>query len=96
MSLKSIIAKPYARAVTKAVMARAMDPVNTQAALLRELIRFGGDTTFGREHRLHAVRDHAELVQAVPLRDYEAFKPYIERIGFGEEDVLWPGKPLYF
>lgn len=96
MSLKSIIAKPYARAVTKAVMQRAMDPVNTQAAVLRELIRFGGDTTFGREHRLHAVRDHDELVQAVPLRDYEGFKPYIERIGFGEEDVLWPGTPLYF
>ncbi|HPF89729.1 MAG TPA: GH3 auxin-responsive promoter family protein, partial [Flavobacteriales bacterium] len=96
MSLKSIIAKPYARAVTRAVLKRAMDPVNTQAAVLRELIRFGGDTSFGREHRLHAVRDHAELVQAVPLRDYEGFKPYIERISFGEEDVLWPGRPLYF
>ncbi|MCB0766902.1 MAG: GH3 auxin-responsive promoter family protein, partial [Flavobacteriales bacterium] len=96
MSLRSIIAKPYAGAVTRAVMKRAMDPVNTQAAVLRELMRFGGDTSFGLEHRLHAVRDHAELVQAVPLRDYEGFKPYIERIGFGEEDVLWPGKPLYF
>lgn len=95
MSLKSAIAKPYAKAVTNAVMERALDPVATQATVLKELVRFGGDTTFGKEHRIHAVQDHAELVQAIPLRDYEGFKPYIERIKFGEEDVLWPGKPLY-
>lgn len=95
MSLKTTIAKPYARYVTEAVMRRALDPVATQATVLKELIRFGGDTSFGREHRIHAVVDHAGLVQAVPLRDYEGFKPYIDRIKFGEEDVLWPGKPLY-
>ena len=95
MSLKSAIAKPYAQAVTKAVMKRAMDPEATQAAVLKELVRFGGDTSFGRQHRIHSVQSHADLVQAVPLRDYEGFKPYIDRLKFGEEDVLWPGKPLY-
>lgn len=96
MSLKSAIAKPYARFVTNAVMRRAMDPVATQQAVLKQLVRFGGDTTFGREHRIHEVRDHQGLVQAVPLRDYEGFRPYMDRILFGEDDVLWPGKPLYF
>jgi hypothetical protein len=95
MSLKSAIAKPYARRVTDAVMRRALDPVSTQLAVLKELVRFGGDTSFGLQHKIHAVKDHAGLVQAVPLRDYEGFKPYIERIMFGEPDVLWPGKPLY-
>ncbi|MEZ4757872.1 MAG: GH3 auxin-responsive promoter family protein [Flavobacteriales bacterium] len=96
MSLKSAIAKPYARYVTDAVMRRALDPVATQQAVLAELVRFGGDTAFGREHRIHEVRGHADLVQAVPLRDYEGFKPYVDRILFGEDDVLWPGRPLYF
>ncbi|MBP7450654.1 MAG: GH3 auxin-responsive promoter family protein, partial [Flavobacteriales bacterium] len=96
MSLKSAIAKPYARYVTDAVMRRALDPVATQQALLTRLVRFGGDTAFGREHRLHDVRGHTDLVQAVPLRDYEGFKPYVDRVLFGEDDVLWPGKPLYF
>ena len=95
MSLKSAIAKPYARRVTHAVMRRAMEPAATQQAVLRELVRFGGDTHFGREHRIHDVRDHAGLLQAVPLRDYEGFRPYVERVLFGEEDVLWPGRPLY-
>ena len=73
MSLRSIIAKPYAGAVTRAVMKRAMDPVNTQAAVLRELMRFGGDTSFGLEHRLHAVRDHAELVNFQRMTLMESF-----------------------
>ena len=25
-----------------------------------------------------------------------ALKPYVERVVAGDEDVLWPGKPLYF
>ena len=95
MSLKSSFAKPYARLVTKGVMRRAMDPVVTQRAVLAQLVEFGGSTAFGREHRLHEVRDHASLVQAVPLRDYEGSRPYIDRVVAGEKDVLWPGRPLY-
>jgi hypothetical protein len=95
MSLKSAIAKPYARMVTRAVMRRALDPVATQLGVLRQLVELGGATAFGREHRLHQVHDHAGLVQAVPLRDYEGFKPWIERIIGGEKDVLWPGQPMY-
>ncbi|MBK9274994.1 MAG: GH3 auxin-responsive promoter family protein [Flavobacteriales bacterium] len=95
MSLKSAIAKPYARLVTNAVMRRAMDPVATQLGVLRQLVELGGATTFGRDHKLHQVHDHAGLVQAVPLRDYEGFRPYIDRIVAGDKDVLWPGLPLY-
>ncbi|MBP6389669.1 MAG: GH3 auxin-responsive promoter family protein [Flavobacteriales bacterium] len=95
MSFKSLLAKPYARIVTNAVMRRAMDPVGTQLGMLRSLVEFGGATAFGKEHRLHQVHDHAGLVQAVPLRDYEGFEPYIHRIIAGEKDVLWPGLPLY-
>src|SRR6186713_3008088 len=89
MSLKSTLAKPYARHVTNAVMRRALEPVATQLGVLRQLVEFGGATAFGRDHKLHQVHDHAGLVQAVPLRDYEGFKPYIDRIVAGEKDVLW-------
>ncbi len=95
MSLKSTLARPYARLVTSAVMRRAMDPVTTQLGVLRQLVQYGGGTAFGRDHKLNQVHDHAGLVQAVPLRDYEGFRPYIDRIVAGEKDVLWPGLPLY-
>jgi len=95
MSLKSAFAKPYAKRVTAAVMRRAMEPVTTQKAVLMGLLRKGATTAFGKDHGLAQVHDHESLVSAVPLRDYEALKPYIDRVVAGEENVLWPGKPLY-
>jgi hypothetical protein len=32
----------------------------------------------------------------VPIRDYEALRTYVDRVVAGEQDILWPGKPLYF
>ncbi len=95
MSLKAAFAKPYARMVTSAVMRRAMDPVHTQMGVLRQLMEFGATTLFGRDHKLQQVHDHADLAQAVPLRDYEGFRPYVDRVIAGEKNVLWPGAPLY-
>ncbi|MBL7986044.1 MAG: GH3 auxin-responsive promoter family protein, partial [Flavobacteriales bacterium] len=95
MSLKASLSKPYARWVTKRVMRRALDAVGVQQQVLRKLVGAAAGTSFGKAHRLGEVTDHADLVQAVPLRDYEGFRPYIDRIVAGERDVLWPGQPLY-
>ncbi len=95
MGLKAAIAKPLARMITSAVMRRALDPVGTQRKVLQRLFRSGRNTVFGREHGLENVTAHAGLINAVPLRDYEQLKPYLERVVQGEADVLWPGKPLY-
>ncbi|HQV76161.1 MAG TPA: GH3 auxin-responsive promoter family protein [Flavobacteriales bacterium] len=95
MSLKSTFAKPYAKRVTAAVMRRAMEPVATQRKVLQGLLRKGVKTAFGMDHGLAQVHDHEGLVRAVPLRDYEALKPYIDRVVAGEESVLWPGRPMY-
>ena len=39
---------------------------------------------------------HAEYCAAVPVRDYEQLKPWVDRALAGESDILWPGDPLYF
>jgi len=52
-------------------------------------------TTFGVDHDFEHISNHQDLVQRVPLRDYEQLRPYIDRVVAGEPDVLWPGKPLY-
>jgi hypothetical protein len=95
MSLKASLSKPYAQWVTRRVMRHAMDAVTAQEKVLRMLMRSAAGSAFGEEHRLGEVHEHASLVAAVPLRDYEGFRPYIDRIVAGERDVLWPGQPLY-
>ncbi len=69
--------------------------VEDQDAILKTLLKTGKNTDFGRDHQLSAVSNHQEFVQAVPLRDYEQFKPYIASIKEGKQNVLWKGKPIY-
>ena len=70
--------------------------VADQQAILQQLIKTGAKTAFGREHKLGDVKNYEEYKQAVPIRDYEGLKPYIELIKNGQENVLWRGKPIYF
>ena len=95
MSLKGFAAKLLAQRSVARAMRTAKNPVAAQQAELRKLIAEGKNTAFGKEHGLEQVKDHATLVKTVPLRDYEALRPWIERIVKGERDVLWPGLPLY-
>ena len=69
--------------------------VELQQKVFEELISRGQHTAFGREHQLNKVTDHASFARQVPIREYEDFKPWIDRILKGEEDVLWPGRPMY-
>lgn len=70
--------------------------VADQQAILEELIKVGSKTEFGRDHKLDQVKTYEDFKQAVPIRDYELFKTYIEKVKQGKENVLWKGKPIYF
>ena len=63
-------------------------PREAQAAVLRRLLYRNGDTAFGRAHGFDAIRTAAEYRRAVPLRDYEGFRPYVARVVAGEPAVL--------
>lgn len=67
-----------------------------QEQVFQHLLANGRKTVFGRDHHFDTIRDHASFKKQVPVRDYEAIKPYIEQILKGENDVLWPGRPMYF
>ncbi|MCS7084554.1 MAG: GH3 auxin-responsive promoter family protein [Bacteroidia bacterium] len=71
----------------------------SQRDLLTAHLRRAASTRFGKEHDFQAVlRDRdpvAAYRKAVPVRDYEALRPYFERAADGARDELWPGKPLY-
>ncbi|HAD21291.1 MAG TPA: hypothetical protein DCF87_04150, partial [Opitutae bacterium] len=96
MSLKSILSKPIARRVAKRENRRAMSGAEKQRAVLKSLLKQAQRTLFGREHGFHSEMTQAEFREAVPIRDYEALKPWMDRAVAGERDVLWPGIPLYF
>ncbi|MCR5888911.1 GH3 auxin-responsive promoter family protein [Hymenobacter sp. J193] len=95
MGIKSVLSRPLAAYVARQYARWQQDPVGTQQRILRELLRQGARTSFGRDHDLGTARNAQDLAARVPVRDYEGLKPYFERLKTGEANVLWPGKPLY-
>lgn len=67
-----------------------------QDAILKELLKVGKNTEFGKDHQFGNINSYKEYTQGVPIRDYEAFKPYINKVKEGRHNVLWKGKPIYF
>lgn len=96
MSVKSIAAKLFARYIRKKIDSWAMRPEETQEKVFREIIAKAAVTRFGRDHDFKAIQTHRDFCEKVPIRDYESLKPWVNEMVAGKEDILWPGKPLYY
>ncbi len=95
MGIRSVLSKPLARWVVARQQEWMHKPGAAQQRWFEQLVKQGRKTAFGADHRLADVRTVEEFRQAVPVRDYEDLKPYVQRVVDGEENVLWPGKPVY-
>ncbi len=96
MNLKSLLARPFAHYIYNKIQKGKHTALEDQDAILKSLIKNGKDTEFGKQHHLASVTNHAEFAAAVPIRDYEQFKPFIQKIKEGKHNILWKGKPIYF
>jgi hypothetical protein len=96
MSIKSVAAKLFALKIYKKTQAWANNPVATQNKVLQQLIKEAKETQFGLDHHFDTIKSSADFANQVPVRDYEALKPYVDKVVKGAENILWKGKPLYF
>ncbi|MDO5969504.1 GH3 auxin-responsive promoter family protein [Flavivirga aquimarina] len=96
ISLKSALAKPFARRIYKNIQKWANNPVETQDKVFQSLISKATGTTFGKDHDFVSINSHEDFINKVPIRDYEGLRPYVEKVVAGEKDILWKGKPIYF
>jgi len=67
-----------------------------QDAILKHLLKTGRQTDIGKAAGLDQVNSYAEFRQAMPIRDYEQLRPWIDKIKEGKHNVLWKGRPIYF
>ena len=96
MSVKSFAARIFATLVHRKNQKWIRQPVRTQERVFNDLIQKGTETLFGKDHGFDGIRTHKEFVKGVPIRDYEALRSYIDQVVEGQDDILWPGKPIYF
>lgn len=96
MSLKSLLAIPFAKYAKKQVYKWANNPLKTQEKVFNNLITEGSKTAFGKDHDFVSINTYEDFKKRVNVNDYEGLRPYVDRMVAGEENVLWKGKPIYF
>jgi len=96
MKIKSFLAKPFANYIFKLTKKNMLTAVADQQNIFQQLLKTGLKTEFGRDHNFAAIKTHEDYVKQVPIRDYEGFKPYIEKVKEGKHNILWKGLPIYF
>ncbi len=96
MSIKSFAAKLFAKKVARDIHKWASRPLETQQKVFHSLIEQAKNTRFGIDHDFKNIHSYQDFVTKVPVRDYEALRPYVDQVVEGAADILWPGKPLYF
>ena len=85
---------------TRRLLREARRPRLASEHTLRDILSISKDTVFGKEHHFDeilAASTDSELFamyqHLVPINDYEALRPYVERHKNGETGVLFPGHP---
>lgn len=96
MGIRSFLSKPLAAYVVSQQRDWASKPGHVQQKVFQTIVSKASETTFGTDHDFKGIENHKDYVERVPVRDYEALSPYVKMILEGKEDVLWPGKPVYF
>lgn len=96
MGIKSWLAIPFAQYIYAKVKRDAARAVETQQQILKQLLADASNTLFGKDHHFSQIKNYHDYKNHVPVRDYEGLRKYFDRLTEGEENILWPGKPLYF
>lgn len=96
MSVKAFAAKLFAKRIHAKTQKWVNNPIETQQKVFQKLIKEATQTQFGKDHDFNSIKNPSDFAQKVPVRDYEGLKHYVDKVVQGEENVLWPGKPLYF
>ena len=95
MGFLSVLSRPLAAWTARETRYWSRNAVLFQQRIFQQLLFSGKGTLFGKDHWLTSVKTYVQFREQVPVRDYEGLKNYIEKIKAGEENIMWPGKPLY-
>ena len=98
---------PYPRALGRALLAVARAQAarwdhalrrveEEQERALARILAHAADTEFGRRHAFRAIHGSSDFAREVPVGDYDAFSPYIDRMRAGERGLVVPESIRFF
>ena len=96
MNLINRILLAYWKSLLKEADSYREKPFEVQNSLFQSLIKGGAESKFGHEHDFSNIKDYEDFRKKVPVRDYNALFPYINRLRLGEQYVLWNQKTPWY
>lgn len=71
-------------------------PVETQQEVIYKLLAKAACTEWGQKYKYSTITSIQEYQNRFPVQTYEDIIPYVERLGKGETNLLWPGEIKWF
>lgn len=96
MEIKNKAFLLYSKKLLKELDSIRILPSYAQENTFKNLIINGKESLFGVEHNYNKIKSIDQFRKFVPIRDYNSFFPYIERLRKGEDYVLWNQKVKWF
>ena len=83
-ALCSALVAARGREPNRRIAQASTDPKGVQLQTLQRILSTNASCEFGRRHGFVGLSDPARYADAVPVRDYEAFRPYVDRMLAGK------------
>jgi len=71
-------------------------PNEVQDEWFEQLIAAAENTEWGRQYHYRDIENLRQFKERVPIQNYDALKPYIERMLAGEQNILWGSEIKWF
>lgn len=71
-------------------------PQEVQNEVLANLLLKAKNTEFGLKYKFEQIESSKQFAEILPVTDYDGFKPYIERIMQGQQNIIWPSEIKWF
>jgi hypothetical protein len=84
-----LAARSAAQRTYRRLMRDAQHAIQIQERALLQRVKSNAGSEFGRNHKFPSIRNSEDFAKAVPVRDYEQFRPYIQRVMDGNERALF-------
>ena len=72
------------------------NPIEVQYSVFHNLIESAKDTEWGKKYDYRSIQNVRDFQNRVPVKTYEDFFPFVERILKGEQNILWPSDVEWF
>ncbi|MCO6464554.1 MAG: GH3 auxin-responsive promoter family protein [Saprospiraceae bacterium] len=95
-SFFNTLIKGYLKYRNSRIQAMSSTPAQLQKDVFETLLSKLKQTQYGEDFGAKGVRSIADYKKRLPLTQYEALYPYVQKMMEGQEDQLYPGKVLWY